>query len=125
MNDEEKKAAVKRLYSEVLLKGDRTAAEELLAEDYRQHNPQAEDGREGLLRHVADLDFQYPNRKINFLHLFVDGMYVITHIHFELSPGKVEAAGMDIFRFEGDKIVEHWDAIQNIPEQSANHNGMF
>ena len=109
MNAEEKKEAVKRLYSEVLLKGNREVAEELLLKDYRQHNPQAEDGRDGLLRHVADL--------------YVD--YVITHIHFSLSPGKVEAVGMDIFRFEGDKIAEHWDVIQEIPAQSANENGMF
>ena len=125
MNAEEKKEAVKRLYSEVLLKGNREAAEELLLKDYRQHNPQAEDGRDGLLRHVADLNVDYPNRKISFLHLFVDGDYVITHIHFSLSPGEVEAVGMDIFRFEGNKIAEHWDVIQEIPAQSANENGMF
>ena len=125
MNAEEKKEAVKRLYSEVLLKGNREVAEELLLKDYRQHNPQAEDGRDGLLRHVADLNVDYPNRKISFLHLFADGDYVITHIHFSLSPGEVEAVGMDIFRFEGNKIAEHWDVIQEIPAQSANKNGMF
>ena len=125
MNIEEKKKAIKRLQSEVLLKGNRDVAEELLLKDYKQHNPQAEDGRDGLLRHVADLDAEYPNRKISFLHLFVDGDYVITHIHFSLSPGKMEAVGMDIFRFEGNKIAEHWDVIQQIPAYSANTNGMF
>ncbi|MCD8175705.1 MAG: hypothetical protein LUD41_07335 [Phascolarctobacterium sp.] len=39
MNSEEKKAAVERLYSSVLLKGNRQAAEELLHESYKQHNP--------------------------------------------------------------------------------------
>ncbi len=38
---------------------------------------------------------------------------------------KKEAVGMDIFRFEGNKIAEHWDVIQEIPAQSANENGMF
>lgn len=125
MNDQNKKEMVQRLYSEVMLKGNREVAEELLLEDYKQHNPQAANGREGLLSHVADLQAQYPNRKIEFIHLFVDGDYVITHIHFSLIPGVREVVGMDIFRFEGDRIAEHWDVIQEIPEQSANDNGMI
>jgi predicted SnoaL-like aldol condensation-catalyzing enzyme len=33
---------------------------------------------------------------------------------------------MDFFRFdENGKIVEHWDAIQQIPDESAHDNGMY
>lgn len=113
------------MYSEVMLKGNRTAAEELLLDDYKQHNPQSGNGRNGLLSHVADLQAQYPNRKIEFIHLFTEGDFVITHIHFTLIPETAGLMGMDIFRFEGDKIAEHWDVIQEIPTQAANDNGMF
>ena len=34
-------------------------------------------------------------------------------------------AVVEIFRFEGDKIAEHWDVIQPIPENPANSNTMF
>lgn len=122
---ERNKEVVKRLYREVMLNGNRDAAEELMLESYKQHNPQAADGREGLLSHVEDLQKQFPNRIVEFIHLFAEGDYVTTHIYFKLIPGELEVMGMDVFRFEGDKIAEHWDVIQQIPEQSANDNKMF
>ena len=33
--------------------------------------------------------------------------------------------GVDIFRVENGKLVEHWDVIQAIPDNSKNNNTMF
>ena len=41
-------------------------------------------------------------------------------------PGGDEYVTMDFFRFDDNgKIVEHWDAIQEVPETSANGNSMY
>ncbi|UXX82573.1 nuclear transport factor 2 family protein [Roseovarius pelagicus] len=40
--------------------------------------------------------------------------------------GGLEYAGTEIFRLDNaGRIVEHWDALQEVPETSANTNGMF
>jgi predicted SnoaL-like aldol condensation-catalyzing enzyme len=47
------------------------------------------------------------------------------HTH-QIWNGDGEYVTMDFFRFdENGKIVEHWDSIQQVPEESANSNKMY
>ena len=57
--------------------------------------------------------------------VITQGEMVVTHSHLVLTPGEPGLALADFFRFQGGKVVEHWDVIQNIPDASANSNGMF
>ena len=50
---------------------------------------------------------------------------VVLHVHSTENVTDRGRAIIDIFRVENGKIVEHWDVIQNIPEQSKNSNTMF
>ena len=47
------------------------------------------------------------------------------HVHSLREPNTRGRAIIEIFKLEDGKIVEHWDTIQEIPEISANPNGMF
>jgi predicted SnoaL-like aldol condensation-catalyzing enzyme len=57
--------------------------------------------------------------------VLVDSDYVLLHSHVITQPGQRGVSVFDLFRLEGDKLAEHWDVIQNIPEKSLNGNTMF
>ncbi len=67
---------------------------------------------------------EYPDKSIEFVRAVAEGHLVALHTHQTWPKGE-EYVTMDFFRFdEAGKIVEHWDAVQQIPESSANDNTM-
>jgi hypothetical protein len=56
---------------------------------------------------------------------YADGDYVLLNGHMIRHPGERGLAIGEIFRLEDEKIVEHWDRIQPIPETAKNNNTMF
>jgi predicted SnoaL-like aldol condensation-catalyzing enzyme len=74
---------------------------------YIQHNPQTHEGGEGLAALFKRLSKSAP--RVNIVRIFSDGDYVFGHTEYEFSSSRV---GFEVFRFEGDQTVEHWDNIQ-------------
>jgi len=100
-------------------------ASQYMGDKYIQHNPLAADGPEGLRTFLAYAKENLGSFKAEIKQAFADGDYVILHVHATFSPEDRGSAVMDIFRLEDGKVVEHWDVIQQIPEESANENTMF
>jgi predicted SnoaL-like aldol condensation-catalyzing enzyme len=119
-----KKAALE-FYDFAINKKDYAAASGYLGPTYQQHNPLVADGKKGFRDFLAMLQREYPQAHSVVKRVFADGNYVILHVHSVRLPNTRGRAIFDCFRFEDGKIVEHWDAIQDIPENSANPNGMF
>ena len=101
------------------------AASKYFGPRYIQHNPGAPDGIEGFKAFIALRKEKFPNAKGEIKRVFVDGDYVILHVHAVRNPGERGSAIVDIFKLEDGKIVEHWDVVQPIPEKAANTNTMF
>jgi len=57
--------------------------------------------------------------------VIAEGDHVVIHSHGVREPGTPGRAIIDIFRLEQGKIVEHWDAVQDIPENSPNPRAFF
>lgn len=112
-------------YEKGLNEKDADAALAYVGDRYVQHNPNAADGRDGFRKFVAFLRDKYPQSHSEIKRAFVDGDYVILHVHAVREPGTRGSAIIDIFRLEHGKIVEHWDVNQPVPEQAANGNTMF
>ena len=122
---EENKKIIAEFYDAALNQKDFEKASKYLGSRYTQHNPNAADGPEGLKGFLAFLKDKFPNNRSEIKRIFADGDYVIVHVHAVREPGTRGNAIIDIFRLENGKVVEHWDAVQPIPEKALNDNGMF
>lgn len=96
------------------------------AEGYIQHSPGLANGLESLLELIAGFDRDFPGYAISVKRLIAEGDLVFAHCHYTYGPREARGKAIaEIFRFEGERIVEHWDVIQDVPAESRNPNGMF
>jgi len=118
------KRNVAEFYDLIINKKDFDSARKYMGPRYKQHNPLVKDYPEGLAEFVDFLKTNHPGAKSEIVRIFAEGDYVILHVD-SLRPPNTHRAIVEIFRLENGKIDEHWDVIQEVPEDSANPNGMF
>lgn len=123
--EEANRAAVLGFYEKGLNQKDADAALAYVGNRYVQHNPNAPDGPDGFRKFISFLREKFPNSHSEIKRSFADGDFVILHVHSVREPGSRGRAIVDIFKLENGKIVEHWDVVQDIPENPANNNTMF
>lgn len=93
----------------------RAAVAAYVGDYYWQHNPAVEDGKEGFICYFEQMQQDYPDKRIEFLRAIEEGDLVALHTHqIWGDPDNKDYVTLDFFRFEDGKIVEHWDAIQEV-----------
>jgi predicted SnoaL-like aldol condensation-catalyzing enzyme len=101
------------------------AVELYVGAEYIQHNPLVGDGKQAFIDYFTEMANQYPNKEIEFVRAVAERDLVALHTH-QTWPGNEEYVTMDFFRFdENGKIVEHWDSVQKIPDETKNGNLMY
>lgn len=85
------------------------------SQKYIQHNLSVADGLSGFGTAMKALN---GTGKAKVIRAFQDGEFVFTHTKYNFFGAKV---GFDVFRFENEKIVEHWDNLSE--EKDVNPSG--
>ncbi|MBO6523738.1 MAG: ester cyclase [Balneolaceae bacterium] len=125
MDIEQNKANAIAFYKMAYEGNPRKAIKNYVGDEYIQHNPDVADGTKGFIKYFERMQIEYPDKSIAFVRCIAEGDLVALHTH-QTWPGNDQYITMDFFRFdENGKICEHWDAIQQIPKESANPNTMY
>ncbi len=102
-----------------------TSAASVVADGYIQHNPYVPDGKDPFVDYFTGYFAESPEARNEIVRSVASGDLVWLHVHSTNGAGDRGQAVVDIFRVENGKIVEHWDVIQDVPEEAANGNTMF
>ena len=119
------KSIIRDFYRRAVGQGDIAFAEEIISDEYIQHSMQVKPGKAGLLEALRYMKQMPKPATITapFMRLIAEGEYVVTNMSF--GWGGKQKIVVDLFRFENEKVAEHWDAIQDQPETSRNTNAMM
>lgn len=103
------KQRIKQFYEEFFNQQQLSVAEDLIAEDYRQHNPGVEQGRAGLIK-----AFKAKFDSNEYFHLEVDRIvldeeYAAVYLRSVDEQKNTKAHVVDLYRISDDQFVEHWD----------------
>ncbi|NEM91113.1 zinc-binding dehydrogenase [Galbitalea soli] len=119
------KRVVDAFFGRLMVNKDLSAIDQYVDPDYRQHNPRIADGAVGVRAGLREYFERFPQLSIVPKRTIAQGDLVAVHSHYIPEPGDRGKAVVDLFRVRNGKLVEHWDAVQDIPEAAANDNTMF
>jgi predicted SnoaL-like aldol condensation-catalyzing enzyme len=103
----------------------REAYEKYIHPEFRHHNPYFKGDRESLLKGMEESADQFPYKRFEALRVLEDENLVAVHGKVQLQPDMPWIALIHIFRFDGDLIIEEWEAAQEMSKESPNENGVF
>ena len=101
------------------------AGNKYLGDAYIQHNPNLKDGREELIARAKEWFAGKEPFTVDIRRVFASGDYVFIHTKGRGDSDNRGGFVMDVFRVENDKLVEHWDTMQEIPLQTVSDHPYF
>lgn len=101
------------------------AVAQYIGDSYRQHNPDAPDGPQGIVAYAGNYLKANPQSSMVFKRVIAEGDLVVVHSHVKASLSDRGEAAVDIFRVQNGRLVEHWDVVQPVSTHPTNGNSMF
>ncbi|NUP25553.1 MAG: SnoaL-like domain-containing protein [Nocardia sp.] len=94
----------------------------LLREDFVEHSPGNPSGRDAFIEFVATAPVA--NARLELRRVVADDEHVVVHYRMTTPADERGTAVVDIWRLVDDRIVEHWDVVQPVPDSAQIPNGM-
>ncbi|KLU26523.1 hypothetical protein EOS_09325 [Caballeronia mineralivorans PML1(12)] len=118
---EQNKALVLEAFNTLFNKRDYEAASRLWSDNYIQHSPHIEPGRDGLFRLIRGL----PDT-LRYEHALIvaEDDYVIVHGRFSGIGRPTAWIAADVVRIEDGRLAEHWDVLQDEATQAESRSGL-
>ena len=102
----------------------RTAYQKHVHPEFIHHNAHFRGDRGSLMLAMEENAREMPNKTYEVLRALEDGDLVTVHGKVVLKVDLVFSL-IHIFRFDGDMIIEAWEASQQELADSPNENGLF
>ena len=103
----------------------REATDRFVGKSFVHHNPFFAAGAEALVAAMEENAKRHPHMTLTVERAIGEGEYVAVHSRIKPAPDMPTMAAVHIFRFEGVRVVELWDVVQPLPDDSPNADGMF
>lgn len=110
--EERNKEVIRNFYQEFFNDHVIEAADKYVRDDYIQHNPGVEQGRESLRSAFSDKFIQEPTFKLEIKMLIAEKDMVAVYLKNVASDGTTKCRVVDIYRLEDGMLAEHWDVLQ-------------
>ena len=124
MSAERNKALIRRLFDEVLNKGNFGLLDQLIGASYVEHNPIANQaaGAAGIRDKIQTMRKAFPDLRFVLDELIGEGEFVAARYHWQgthkgtflgIAPTgrRLSVRGMDFYRLEDGRLIEHWDTV--------------
>lgn len=109
---EKNKEVVRALYKEFFNEHIVESADKYVREDYIQHNPGVDQGREALKRAFAQKFIEHPDFALEIKMMLAEDDMVWVYLKNVDPEGNTKCRVVDMYRLVDGKLAEHWDVLQ-------------
>ncbi|AEV86500.1 hypothetical protein ACWT_5483 [Actinoplanes sp. SE50] len=97
--------------------GDVDVLRQVIRDDFVNHDPDTPRDKDGFID--ATINGPIGSSTLDLKRVIADDIFVVAHYRLVPAGGGLGEAVADVWRFEGDLIVEHWDVAQPVtaPDQ--------
>lgn len=108
----ENKEVIRNFYREFFNDHIIEVADRYVQEDYKQHNPEVKQGREGLKRAFAEKFKKHPEFHLEIQMIITEDDLAAVYLKNTDPDGSTRCRVVDIYRLKEGKLAEHWDVLQ-------------